>query len=43
MGKSYGMTLVVIVGDCSTFVSKASIRRIEETNVVAFTAISWGS
>ena len=27
------MTLVVIVGDYSAFVSKASLRRIDETNV----------
>ena len=29
------MTLVVIVGAYSAFVSKASIRRIDKTNVVA--------
>ena len=33
------MTLVVIVGDYSVFVSKASLRRIEETNVAAFKTI----
>ena len=27
------MSLIVIVGDYSTFVSKASLRRIDETNV----------
>ena len=27
------MTLVVIVGDYSVFVSKASLRRIDETNI----------
>ena len=43
MGKSYGMTLVVIVGDCSTFVSKASIRRIGKTNVAALKIISGDS
>ena len=35
LGKAYGMTLVVIVGDYSAFVSKASIRRIDETNIAA--------
>ena len=29
------MTLVVIMGDYSLFVSKVSIRKIDETNVVA--------
>ena len=29
------MTLVVVVGAYSTFVSKASVRRIDETDVVA--------
>ena len=29
------MTLVVTVGAYSTFVSKASVRRIDETNVAA--------
>ena len=29
------MTLVVIVGTYSTFVSKASVRRIDETDVAA--------
>ena len=29
------MTLIVIVGAYSTLVSKPSVRRIEETNVVA--------
>ena len=32
------MTLVVIVG-ATAFVSKASIRRIEKTNIVAFKTI----
>ena len=27
------MTLVVVVGDYSAFVSKVSVRRIDETNV----------
>ena len=35
LGKAYGMVLVVIVGDYSTFVSKASVMRIDKTNVVA--------
>ena len=33
LGKAYSMTLVVIVGDYSAFVSKASLRRINETNI----------
>ena len=39
LGKAYVMTLVVIVGDYSVFVSKASLRRIDETNVAAFKTI----
>ena len=36
------MILVLIVGDYSTFVSKASVRKIDETNVAAFKTIhSW--
>ena len=35
LGKAYGLTLVVIVGDYSVFVSKANVRRIDETNVAA--------
>ena len=33
--KAYCMTLVVIVGAYSAFVNKASIRRIDEANIVA--------
>ena len=29
------MTLIVIMGDYSVFVSKASVRKIDETKVVA--------
>ena len=36
LGKAYRMTLIVIVGDYIAFISKTSVRRIDETNIAAF-------
>ena len=35
LGKAYGMTLVVIVGVYSAFISKTSVKRIDEINIAA--------
>ena len=35
LGKAYGMTLVVIVGVYSAFISKTSVKRIDKINIAA--------